>query len=54
METYSRLNFKWIIFGLCLDLISLILHIIVANTDPGFIENGGLEFMQLLEAFDPS
>lgn len=53
IETYSRLNLKWMIFGACLDLISLILHINLTTTDPGYLVNDGIEFIKLLEAFDP-
>jgi len=53
LNIYSRLKAKWVISGLCIDCITLILHIILTNTDPGFLENDGLQFIKLLETFDP-
>ena len=53
LNIYSRLSKKWVISGLCLDIITVILHIALTRSDPGFLENDGLEFIKLLEAFDP-
>jgi palmitoyltransferase ZDHHC13/17 len=38
--------------NVAIDGLCLLLHIILACRNPGFIKNDGLEFMKLLETFD--
>ena len=47
------MNSILVTISLCFDFLTLIIHIGLATKNPGFIKNEGIEFMSLLEAFDP-
>ena len=53
ITTFSRMNWNWVIPGISIDVLTFMFHVILSFTDPGFIENDGIEFIKLLEVFDP-
>ena len=53
LQIYTRMGSIIVTVSLCVDFLTLIIHIALATKNPGFIKNDGIEFMSLLEAFDP-
>lgn len=49
----SHQHFIWSSASLGLDFLALILHMCLACRDPGHIRNDRIDFMKLLEAFEP-
>ena len=52
-QILTRLEPILMIVTLVFDLLALILHIVLSSKDPGYITSEGIEFLSLLEAFDP-
>ena len=54
-EIYARLDDNWLIYftGISIDFITLVLHIWLASTDPGYIRKDDLTFIKLLETINP-
>ena len=52
-QILTRLEPILMIVTLIFDLLALILHIVLSSKDPGYITSEGIEFLSLLEAFDP-
>jgi hypothetical protein len=54
-EIYARLDDNWLVYftGISIDFITLVLHIRLASTDPGYIRKDELTFIKLLETINP-
>mmetsp|Transcript_28479 Transcript_28479/g.43062 ORF Transcript_28479/g.43062 Transcript_28479/m.43062 type:complete len:215 (-) Transcript_28479:598-1242(-) len=55
LEVYTRDTHQWLtIASISCDSISLLLHLILACTNAGRLENKNIEFLKLLQVFDSS
>ena len=54
IETFPRQSDNLTIISIIFDVISFFMHLILAIKDPGYIKNEGIDFLKLLESFEPS
>ena len=54
LSNYLRQHVAWTTCQVSIDLIALVMHILLATRDAGTIKNNSIDFMKLLEVFDPT
>ena len=54
LQVYSRQDVEKTHIAVCIDALTVVLHICLACYNPGYLKNDKIDFLRLLETFDSS